>query len=258
MGGQAPTTADFSEPSRDEVEGEADAAALLQQLILRGQSHWKEERAALRAAIEGAKEFASLRSERRRHTAIAVARRECAKDAKTQERGAAEPARAAAQKRTDAVGNKRRRQPIGEEQGDRERGRRRPSTNTCLSLGELYQKYVIAPQTADASSTTAEQGAPKESRMDTSKRPRTSGGTSGRPGAAAGTVAASVEATPVCATERLAAFVHACGADGAKKLHGEGVQLEWKTRKAGLGTWPYGCGRTRAHVVLLCLHEARS
>ena len=32
-------------------------------------------------------------------------------------------------------------------------------------------------------------------------------------------------ATPVCATERLAAFVHACGTDGAKKLHGEGVRL---------------------------------
>jgi len=34
-----------------------------------------------------------------------------------------------------------------------------------------------------------------------------------------------VEAAPVCATKRLAAFVHACGADGAKKLHGEGVRL---------------------------------
>ena len=53
MGGQAPTTADFPEPSRDELEREANAAAL-QQLILRAQSQWKEERAALRAAIEGA------------------------------------------------------------------------------------------------------------------------------------------------------------------------------------------------------------
>ena len=34
MGGQAPTTADFPEPSRDELEREANAAAL-QQLILR-------------------------------------------------------------------------------------------------------------------------------------------------------------------------------------------------------------------------------
>ena len=30
---------------------------------------------------------------------------------------------------------------------------------------------------------------------------------------------------PLCATERLAAFVHACGADVAKKLHGEGARL---------------------------------
>ena len=57
------------------------------------------------------------------------------------------------------------------------------------------------------------------------KCPRTSGDSSGGPGAAAGAVAASVEAAPVCATKRLAAFVHACGADGAKKLHGEGVRL---------------------------------
>ena len=53
MGGQAPTTADFPEPSRDELEREANAAAL-QQLVLRAKSQWKEERAALRAAIEGA------------------------------------------------------------------------------------------------------------------------------------------------------------------------------------------------------------
>ena len=53
MGGQAPTTADFPEPSRHELEREANAAAL-QQLILRAKSQWKEERASLRAAIEGA------------------------------------------------------------------------------------------------------------------------------------------------------------------------------------------------------------
>ena len=53
MGGQAPTTADFPEPSRDELEREADAAAL-RQLILRAKSQWNEERATLRAAIEGA------------------------------------------------------------------------------------------------------------------------------------------------------------------------------------------------------------
>ena len=57
MGGQAPTTADFPEPSRDELEREADAAAL-RQLILRAKSQWNEERASLRAAVEGAKEFA--------------------------------------------------------------------------------------------------------------------------------------------------------------------------------------------------------
>ena len=57
MGGQAPTTADFPEPSREELEREANAAAL-QQLILRAQSQWKDERASLRAAVEGAKEFA--------------------------------------------------------------------------------------------------------------------------------------------------------------------------------------------------------
>ena len=57
------------------------------------------------------------------------------------------------------------------------------------------------------------------------KCPRISGDSSGGPGAAAGAVAASVEAAPVCATKRLAAFVHACGADGAKKLHGEGVRF---------------------------------
>ena len=79
MGGQAPTTADFPEPSRDELEREANAAAL-RQLVLRAKSQWKEERAALRAAIKGAKEFASLRGERRWHTAIALARRDCAKD----------------------------------------------------------------------------------------------------------------------------------------------------------------------------------
>lgn len=54
MGGQAPTTADFPVPSRDELEREANAAAL-QQLILRIQSQWQEERASLRAAIEGAR-----------------------------------------------------------------------------------------------------------------------------------------------------------------------------------------------------------
>ena len=53
MGGQAPTTADIPEPSRDELEREADAAAL-RQLILRAKSQWSEERATLRAAIEGA------------------------------------------------------------------------------------------------------------------------------------------------------------------------------------------------------------
>ena len=51
MGGQAPTTADFPEPSRDELEREANAAAL-QQLIRRVQSQWKKERATLLAAIE--------------------------------------------------------------------------------------------------------------------------------------------------------------------------------------------------------------
>ena len=53
MGGQAPTTADFPEPSRHELEREANAAAL-QQLILRTQSQWQEERASLKAAIEAA------------------------------------------------------------------------------------------------------------------------------------------------------------------------------------------------------------
>ena len=54
MGGQAPATADFPEPSPAELEREANAATL-QQLILRAQSQWKQERATLRAANERAK-----------------------------------------------------------------------------------------------------------------------------------------------------------------------------------------------------------
>ena len=53
-GDQAPTTADFPEPSRDELEREANAAAL-RQMVLRAKSQWKEERAALRAAIARAR-----------------------------------------------------------------------------------------------------------------------------------------------------------------------------------------------------------
>lgn len=54
MGGQAPTTADFPEPSRAELECEANAAAL-QQLIRRVQSQWKKERATLKAVVAGAR-----------------------------------------------------------------------------------------------------------------------------------------------------------------------------------------------------------
>ena len=99
MGGQAPTTADFPEPSRAELERELDAVAL-QQLIRRVHSQWKKEGATLRAAIEEAREFASSteRGERRRQAAIAVAHRE---------RDAAEAARAAAKKGVEAAGAKR-------------------------------------------------------------------------------------------------------------------------------------------------------
>ena len=163
-GGHAPAAANSNEPAAAELECEENPAAL-QQLVRQALSQWYRHRSVLEAAI-------------------AVGH---------QERDAAEAARAAAQKRAEAAGAKRRRQPAGEEQGNQERWRKRPSTSTCATLGELYQKYVIVPQTcggADASSTTAEQGTAKESVIDTSNCPRTSGGNSGKPGAAARTVAA--------------------------------------------------------------------
>ena len=57
LGCRAPTTADWPEPSKVELEREENPAAL-QQLIRQAQSRWHQVRAELEAANAGAREFA--------------------------------------------------------------------------------------------------------------------------------------------------------------------------------------------------------